>query len=84
MVIEVSDSSWRTEKRKRPERETGRKGAVGSEGLRVFKEGRKTTRGRAMGGKERGESAGGVGGDESMKRVPSSQLQASPVVLGRV
>ena len=41
--------------------------------------------GRAMAGEEEGRQRGwgGRGGGWGMKSVPGSQLQASPVVLGR-
>lgn len=58
--------------------ERNRKGGR-ARGLRVVIDGRKTTNGRAMAGKEEESQRGGV-----MKCVPGSQLQASPVVLGRV
>lgn len=60
--------------------ERNRKGGR-ARGLRVVIDGRKTTNGRAMAGKEEESQRAGGG---VMKCVPGSQLQASPVVLGRV
>lgn len=83
-MVESSYCSWQPETRGRgPEKETGRKGKGGrARGVRVVIDGGERAKGRAMAGKEEGRQQGGR--KRGMKCVPGSQLQASPVVLGRV